>query len=161
MGKRIGRFAMCRQLVERDPETARAVMGRCIVVRCEMMYEHDTFEYLAISPDFDEVPQGMIAPEYDVIISDGGKCIEFKRSNAKLKGGALSRPFRAPGWGAHSKTTGGNTQMAENEKNLKIEALRVAGGLHASPVANGATAGKSKPADVINTAKQIYEWLTA
>lgn len=86
MGKRIGRFAMCRQLVERDPETARAVMGRCIVVRCEMMYEHDTFEYLAISPDFDEVPQGMIAPEYDVIISDGGKRIEFKRSNVLLTG---------------------------------------------------------------------------
>jgi hypothetical protein len=81
MNKRIGRFAISRQLAERDPETARAVMGRCIVVRCEMMYAHDTLEYMALSPDFDEVPQGQIVPEYDVIISDGGKCIEFKRSN--------------------------------------------------------------------------------
>ena len=81
MDKRIGRFAMSRQLVERDPETARAVMGRCIVVRCEMMYEHDTLEYIAISPDFDEVPYGEIAPEYSVAISDGGKRIEFKRAN--------------------------------------------------------------------------------
>ena len=81
MDKRIGRFAMSRQLAERDQETARAVMGRCLIVRCEMMYAHDTLEYVAISPDFDEVPDGMIAPAYDVIISDGGRSIEFKRSN--------------------------------------------------------------------------------
>lgn len=48
MGKRLGRFAMSRQLVERDPETARAIMGRCIVVRCEMMYAYDTLEYVAL-----------------------------------------------------------------------------------------------------------------
>lgn len=86
MDKRIGRFAMSRQLVERDPDTARAVMGRCIVVRCEMMYAPSTLEYMALSPDFDEVPQGMIVPEYDVIISDGGKRIEFKRSNVEIRG---------------------------------------------------------------------------
>lgn len=91
MGKRLGRFAMSRQLVERDPETARAIMGRCIVVRCEMMYAHDTLEYVALSPDFDEVQHGEIAPEYDVIISNGGKSIEFKRSNVELRGGALLR----------------------------------------------------------------------
>jgi hypothetical protein len=86
MDKRIGRFALRLELVERDQETARAIMGRCIVVRCEMMYQHDTLEYIALSPDFDEVPQGMITPEYDVIISEGGKRIEFKRANAKLTG---------------------------------------------------------------------------
>lgn len=85
MNRRIGRFAMSRQLVERDQETARAVMGRCIVVRCEMMYAHDIFDYMALSPDFDEVPQGMIIPEYDVIIGDNGKRIEFKRTNAELR----------------------------------------------------------------------------
>lgn len=81
MNRRIGCFAMSRQLVEHDPETARSVMGRCIVVRCEMMYAHDTLEYIALSPDFDEVLEGSIVPKYDVIISDGGKRIGFKRSN--------------------------------------------------------------------------------
>lgn len=81
MERRIGRFAMSRQLVEHDPETARAVMGRVIVVRCEMRYHSDTLEYVALSPDFAEVPQNMIAPEYDVLISDGGKRIEFKPAN--------------------------------------------------------------------------------
>jgi hypothetical protein len=79
--RRIGRFAMSLELVERDPDTARAIMGRCIVVRCEMMYEHQTLKYIALSPDFDEVPYGEITPEYRVIISDGGKRIEFERSN--------------------------------------------------------------------------------
>jgi hypothetical protein len=90
MDKRIGRFEMSRELIERDPETARAIMGRCIVVRCEMMYEHDTLEYVALSPDFDEVQQGMIAPEYDVIISEGGNRIEFKLANAELRGRPLA-----------------------------------------------------------------------
>ena len=48
--------------------------------------------------------------------------------------------------------------MAEKEKNLKIEAIRVAGGLHASPVANGGQVEK-KPSDVVDTAKLIYAWL--
>lgn len=82
MVRRIGVFTMSRQLVERDQETARAVMGRCIVVRCEMMYSRDALEYMALSPDFDEVPEGMIVPQYDVIIGDGGRRIEFKRSDA-------------------------------------------------------------------------------
>ena len=82
MNRRIGRFSMSRQLMERDPEIARSVMGRVIVVRCEMMYHTDTLEYMALSPDFDEVPQNEIAPAYDVIISDGGRLIEFQRSNA-------------------------------------------------------------------------------
>lgn len=86
MKKRIGRFVMSRELVERNPETARAIMGRCIVVRCEMMYHIDTLEYVALSPDFDELPQGMIVPEYEVIIFEDGQRIEFKRSNAELRG---------------------------------------------------------------------------
>lgn len=81
MNKRIGRFVMSIKLVERDQETARAIMGRCVVVRCEMMYANNSLEYMALSPDFDEVQEGEIAPFYEVIISNGGKLIEFKRSN--------------------------------------------------------------------------------
>ena len=85
--RRIGRFAMSRMLVERDPETAMSIMGRAIVVRCEMMYERDTLEYVALSPDFDEVLPGGFIPEYSVIISDGGKRIEFKRTTSEQEMG--------------------------------------------------------------------------
>ena len=84
--RRIGRFALSAELVKRDPETARRIMGRCIVVRCEMMFEYNTLEYVALSPDFDEIERGMMSPVYDVIISDGGERIEFKVSNAPLEG---------------------------------------------------------------------------
>lgn len=84
MNRRIGHFALSRELVERHPEMARAVMGRCVVVRCEMMYANDALEYMALSPDFDEVPPGMTVPLYDVLIIEGGKRIEFfKRSDTK------------------------------------------------------------------------------
>lgn len=78
---RVGRFALSRDIVHHDPDTARAIMGRCIIVKCEMMYVRDGFEYIALSPDFDEVPEGEITPDYDVVISEGGQRIEFKRSN--------------------------------------------------------------------------------
>ena len=47
--------------------------------------------------------------------------------------------------------------MAENEKNLKVEAIRVAGGLHAAHVAAGNK--ELKPTDVVDTAKKIHEFL--
>ena len=47
----------------------------------------------------------------------------------------------------------------DNEKNLKVEALRCAGGMHASPVANGENSMHNKPSDVVETAKRIYAWL--
>ncbi len=78
MDRRIGRFSISRQLVDHDAETVRAVMGRCIIVRCEMMYESNSLQYVAVSPEFAEVPLGQIIPGYDVIISDNGARIEFK-----------------------------------------------------------------------------------
>ena len=47
--------------------------------------------------------------------------------------------------------------MAENEKNLKIEAIRCASGLHSAYVAAGNK--ELTPADVIDTAKKIHEFL--
>lgn len=90
---RIGKFVINHQFIISCEETARAIMGRVIVVRCEMMYAYAAFEYMAISPDFDEVPDGTIIPKYDVIISDGGQSIEFKRSNAVLTGTAEAPLF--------------------------------------------------------------------
>ena len=81
MSRRIGRFVMNVDMVKRAQETARAIMGRCVVVRCEMMYANNSLEYMALSPDFDEIQEGEIAPFYEVIISNGGKLIEFKRPN--------------------------------------------------------------------------------
>ena len=44
------------------------VMAECLVVRCELRYETMTFDYVAISPHFDEVPEWMQAPEYEALM---------------------------------------------------------------------------------------------
>ena len=79
--RRLGRFVLSRILIEDYPETLRTIMGRCIILRCEMLYHMDTFEYVALSPDFDEVEQGVFPPDYEVYISEDGMCIEFKRAS--------------------------------------------------------------------------------
>ena len=71
MGKRLGRFSVPIELVEKESALARMIMGRCVVVRCEMMYSNEAFEYQALSPDFDEVDPGKMMPEYDVFFKDG------------------------------------------------------------------------------------------
>ncbi len=47
--------------------------------------------------------------------------------------------------------------MAENEKNLKIEAIRCAGGVHCAHVA---AAKEVKPEDVVSLAEKIYKFLS-
>jgi len=48
--------------------------------------------------------------------------------------------------------------MAENEKNLKIEAIRCASGIHCAHVAAG-NRDNVKPEDVVVIATKIYEFL--
>jgi hypothetical protein len=79
MDRRIGRFRLDLELIEAFPRTARAIMGRCIVLQCEQVYSRLALEYLAISPYFDEVPPGEAAPRYIVNISENGTCIRFER----------------------------------------------------------------------------------
>jgi hypothetical protein len=55
-------------------------MGRCIVIRCETIYYTDAIEYTALSPDFNEVPEGRTIPRYVIEVSENGGAthIEFK-----------------------------------------------------------------------------------
>lgn len=48
--------------------------------------------------------------------------------------------------------------MAENEKNLKIEAIRCAAGVHCAHVA-AATSKDTKPEDVVALAEKIHGFL--
>lgn len=45
-----------------------------------------------------------------------------------------------------------------DKKKLKVEAIRCATTLHCSPIAAGENKEK-KPADALDTARKIYEWL--
>jgi hypothetical protein len=68
--RRIGRFSVARELVESESDVVRQLMGMVIIVRCELHYVDDVFEYTALSPHFAEVPYGHFIPAYTVIISE-------------------------------------------------------------------------------------------
>lgn len=62
--RRIGTFEIDSRLVQTHAPIFMQIMGRCIVIRCEHMYEKAAFAYTALSPDFDEVPEGYRGPVY-------------------------------------------------------------------------------------------------
>lgn len=53
-----------------------------IVIRAEMHFEDDAIHYVAIGDSFTEIPEGSIAPEYEVILTkdDNNISVEWKRT---------------------------------------------------------------------------------
>lgn len=62
--KRLGKFRISAEVVSRDPYSALRVMARCIVTRVEYLCHIRAFDYVARSPDFDEIEDGKPIPEY-------------------------------------------------------------------------------------------------
>ena len=69
--RRLGRFIIPGRVIAEYPADVRAIMGRCIITRCEMYYHADALEYIALSPDFDVVTEGSNLPEYRATVEDG------------------------------------------------------------------------------------------
>ena len=69
---RKGKFTIPRELVEKASWDVTRIMSQCIIVRCEMIYLCDGFEYEAISRHFDDVPLGQITPDYSWVVNENG-----------------------------------------------------------------------------------------
>jgi len=63
---RRGKFFISRKNLVQYPKVVKQIMGQCIIIRAEDMYAYNVIEYQAISDWFDEVPEGMLIPEYDL-----------------------------------------------------------------------------------------------
>jgi hypothetical protein len=48
----LGTFKISEALVEQNPLVVMALLGRCVVLRCEFIYPERAFHYMAYSPDF-------------------------------------------------------------------------------------------------------------
>ena len=66
--RRIGRFAVDARLLDGSMSIMRRVMAQIVVVRCEMMWERNVFDYTALCDDFEPVAEGSIIPLYDLVI---------------------------------------------------------------------------------------------
>ena len=67
--RNIGKFQVRRGFVQRDPELVADMFGhlQIVPVWVEFVFHTDVMEYTAISPKFEEVPEGCVVPEYYII----------------------------------------------------------------------------------------------
>lgn len=86
-GRRIGRFSISEIMVKEHPEDVLKVLSQCLVVRCELKYDIMAFEYMALSPLFEETAFGLVAPDYTA---------HFERVNVASEG-------EEPIWGIQFK----------------------------------------------------------
>ena len=64
IGRRRGAFSIPTQMIAGEPEVVKKIMGRCLIIRAEVMGIKDVIEYQAVCDDFDEVKEGELMPEY-------------------------------------------------------------------------------------------------
>lgn len=62
--RRIGTFSITKDVIEDQCPSVMAALDGCVVVRCELNYGTNCFEYTALHDDFDEVPPGCAAIAY-------------------------------------------------------------------------------------------------
>ena len=64
MTRRLGRFTIGHDLIEKYPTEITKLMEGMLVVRAESLYAYGSIEYVAQSFRFQSVEQGMMVPEY-------------------------------------------------------------------------------------------------
>jgi hypothetical protein len=81
---RIGKFELNEDLVVHNPELAKPVFAKCVIVDCVRRFDTQKFEYMALSDEFDDVPEGAMAPWYDwkiYVSSEEHTAAAVKRDN--------------------------------------------------------------------------------
>jgi hypothetical protein len=67
---KLGRFRISMGTIDKLPDLVKKVMGECVIVRAEMLFELNGIEYTAMSDHFKELTPGERAPYYEVIFSE-------------------------------------------------------------------------------------------
>lgn len=82
---RLGVFRASRQVVGTD--AFRVLMASCAIVRCELVFWGDLFEYTAISPQFEEVAEGCMPEHYQWIFRREGPLDQLTAVAVKVEAG--------------------------------------------------------------------------
>lgn len=84
--RRHGRFKAPARLAREFSTDLKRVMGQCIVVHAEHLFDADVIEYTAISEHFRPIAEGEITPEYDwIFTSEGDMWAEETKRSTTLK----------------------------------------------------------------------------
>jgi hypothetical protein len=77
--RRLGRFFVASEFVERDNLCLIRLMAKIIVLEAGFDYARRGFRYLAICDDFEECPPHLEVPEYSVICSGDPIQVTFEK----------------------------------------------------------------------------------
>lgn len=79
MERRYGRMVIDRHIMEANMDFMKKLMSVIIVLRCEMLYCRDAFEYFFYSDLIPPLSKGQEVPEYTAIY-DNNQGVRFERS---------------------------------------------------------------------------------
>lgn len=70
MKRRYGRFTVQAHMVEDHPEEFARILWemKFVPMRVERIYSNYGFDYIGYSPMFAEVPEGMVCPDYELVV---------------------------------------------------------------------------------------------
>ena len=72
LSKRLGRFRIDWEILQRHPEFVKRCMGECIIIQArDHAFDFEGIEYVAISDWFDEIQTGEAIPYYDLFCVEG------------------------------------------------------------------------------------------
>lgn len=78
--RRAGRFRISAELIEDELPLVQRIMGMCVILRAECLWERRAIEYVALSPQFDELAEVTLLPDYEWIVMAGAEpFIEARR----------------------------------------------------------------------------------
>lgn len=86
--RRIGRFFVDRNLMDHAPELVARILAGKIIVRAQLVWERDAFEYVALAPDFAPAMLGEAPPEYRLMIDPKTQGISFARAQTQRRAAA-------------------------------------------------------------------------
>lgn len=78
--RRVGKFKIDLDVINDAPEVVAQIMGQTIVVRAEVMIAEKVIEYHAICEHFEELDDGSMLPEYDVLYDGETDKITWSKS---------------------------------------------------------------------------------
>lgn len=77
--RQLGKFELTPELINENPDVVMLVMGTCIVLECTASFVKNSLCYIAISPAFEELEEGMEIPSYDVAYDEDTNEVSWER----------------------------------------------------------------------------------
>jgi hypothetical protein len=77
--RRVGSFIVNREFLRPENDLAQRLMAKVVILDVRTLWNRDAVEYYAQCADFDEVFEGAMPPQYEVLCSGDPIKVNFRR----------------------------------------------------------------------------------